>query len=107
MESLGRFPRVLHVLPREKIEGPSKDFLNANSRTHSRPDQRPKTRGAAGPECFWPLVWPRMWMWKIPNGAFNILPREYIKYSSVKGPAKGSIYNDTSEAFPKIFILFT
>ena len=58
---LGRFPRVLDVLPREKIEGPPRDILNANSRTHPRPDQRTKTRGAAGPEGFLPLVWPRMW----------------------------------------------
>ena len=30
MESLGSFPRVLNVLPREKIEGPPRDFLKAN-----------------------------------------------------------------------------
>ena len=30
MKSLGRFPRVLNVLPREKIEGPQRDFLKAN-----------------------------------------------------------------------------
>ena len=85
MEPLGSFPRVLNVLPREKIEGPPRDFLKANPRPHPRPDQRPKTRGAAGPEGFWPLVWPRMWprvcLQKIPKGAFNILPREYIEYS--------------------------
>ena len=52
-----RFPRVLNVIPREKIEGPLTEFLKANP----RPDQRPKTRGAAGPEGFWPVVWPRMW----------------------------------------------
>ena len=40
------FPRVLDVLPREKIEGPPRDFLKANPRPHPRPDQRPKTRGA-------------------------------------------------------------
>ena len=34
MESLGRFPRVLNVLPREKIEGPPRDFLKANPRPH-------------------------------------------------------------------------
>ena len=58
MESHGRFLRVLNVLPREKIEGPPRDFLKANSRPHPRPDQRPKTRGA-----------------------FNILQREYVGYS--------------------------
>ena len=42
MESLGRFPRVLNVLPREKIEGPPRDFLKANPRPHPRPDKRPK-----------------------------------------------------------------
>ena len=50
MEPLGSFPRVLNVLPREKIEGPPKGFLKANPRPHPRPDQRIKTRGAAGPE---------------------------------------------------------
>ena len=49
MESHGKFPKVLNVLPREKIEGPPRDFLKANSRPHTRPDQRPKTRGAACP----------------------------------------------------------
>ena len=44
MEPLGRFPRVLKVLPREKIEGNSRNFLNANPRPYPRPDQRPKTR---------------------------------------------------------------
>ena len=48
MESLGRFPRVLNVLPREKIEGPLRDFLKANPRPHPRP----KTR-AAGREGVW------------------------------------------------------
>ena len=71
--------------PREKIEGPPRNFLKANPRPHPRPDKRPKTRGAAGPEGFWPLVWPRIWprvcLKKIPKGAFNILPREYIEYS--------------------------
>ena len=43
-----RFPRVLYVLPREKIEGPPRDFLKANLRPHPRPDHRPKTRGAVG-----------------------------------------------------------
>ena len=45
MEPLGRFPRVLSVLPREKIEDPPRDFLKANLRPHPMPDQRPKTRG--------------------------------------------------------------
>jgi hypothetical protein len=45
MESLGRFPRVLNVLPREKIEGPPRDFLKANPRPYPRPDHRPKTKG--------------------------------------------------------------
>ena len=48
MEALGSFLRVLNVLPREKIEGPPRDFLKANLRPHPRPDQRPKTRGARG-----------------------------------------------------------
>ena len=36
------------------------------------------------------------------EGAFNILPREYIK-----GPPEGSIHYDTSEAFPQVLIFFT
>ena len=47
MESHGRFPRVLNVLPRKKIEGPQKNFLKANPRPHPRPDQRPKAFGLA------------------------------------------------------------
>ena len=48
-------PRVLNVLPREKIKGPQRDSRKANLRPHPKPDQRPKTRGAAGPEgfCLW------------------------------------------------------
>ena len=37
MEPLGSFPRVLNVLPREKIEGPPRDFLKAYPRPHPRP----------------------------------------------------------------------
>ena len=40
MESLGSFPRVLNVLPREKIEGPPRDFLKGNPRPHPRPRPR-------------------------------------------------------------------
>ena len=78
MEPLGRFPRVLNGVPRENIEGPL------------RPDPRPKTRGAAGPEGFWPRVWPRMWpricLRKIPR-AFN-LPQgvDWV----LKGPPEGT-----------------
>jgi hypothetical protein len=43
MEPLGSFPKVLNVLPREKIEGPPRNFLKANPRPHPQPDQRPKT----------------------------------------------------------------
>ena len=46
------FLRVLNLLPSEKIEGPARDFLKANPRPHPRPDQRPKTPGAAGPMGF-------------------------------------------------------
>ena len=35
MESLVRFQRVLNVLPKEKIEGPTRDFLKANPRPHT------------------------------------------------------------------------
>ena len=34
MEPLGSFLRVLNVLPREKIEGPPRDFLKASPRPH-------------------------------------------------------------------------
>ena len=37
MEPLGSFPRVLNVLPREKIEGPPWGFQKANPRQHPRP----------------------------------------------------------------------
>ena len=56
MEPLGRFLRVLNELPREYMEAPHRGFLKANPRPHLRPDPRAKTRGAAGPEDFWPRV---------------------------------------------------
>ena len=52
MEPLGSFPRVLNVLPREKIEGPPRDFLNVNPRPHQRPDQRPKNPRGRRPRGF-------------------------------------------------------
>ena len=52
MESLGRFPRVLDVLTRKKIEGPPRDFLKANLKPHPRTDKRPKTREDADPSGF-------------------------------------------------------
>ena len=33
---------------------PPRGFLKANPRAHPRPDPKPKTRGVAGPEGFWP-----------------------------------------------------
>ena len=48
MEPLGRFPRGLNVLLREKIEGPPRDFLKVNPRS----DQRPKNRGFRRPKGF-------------------------------------------------------
>ena len=45
-------PRVLNVLPREKIEGPQRDSRKANPRPHPRQDQRLKTQRAAGPKGF-------------------------------------------------------
>ena len=50
MEPLGSFPRVLDVLPREKIEGPPRDFLKANPRPHPRPEQKPE--GPQAPRVF-------------------------------------------------------
>ena len=41
MEPLGSFPRVLNVLPREKIEGPPRDFLKANPRPNPSKVLRP------------------------------------------------------------------
>ena len=108
MEPLGSFSQVLNVLPKEKIEGPPRDCLKANLRPHPRPDQRPKTRGAAGPKVFGPLVWPRMW----PRGCLENFEGG-LQYSSdgvhcvLKGPPEGSIHHDTSEAFPQILFLFT
>ena len=36
MDPLGRFLRVLNVLPKEKIDGPPRDFLKANLRPPPR-----------------------------------------------------------------------
>ena len=63
--------RVINLFARELIEGTS--------------DPRPKTRGAAGPEGFWPRVWPKMQqrvrLTKILRGSFNQLPWEQIENS--------------------------
>ena len=40
---MGGFREYSNGLPREKIEGPTRDFLKANPRPHPRPDLRPKT----------------------------------------------------------------
>ena len=62
MESLvGRFPKVLNVLPREKIEGSQKGFSKGEREATSKARQKAKNPRGAGPEGFWPLVWPRMW----------------------------------------------
>ena len=62
-----------------------RNFLKAIRWPHPRPDRRPEPLGACGPSGFWPFVWPWMWprvrLWKIPWGTFNLLPREYIDYS--------------------------
>ena len=42
MEPLGRFPRGLNVLLREKIEGPPRDFLKAIPRSKNRGVRRPR-----------------------------------------------------------------
>ena len=101
MESHGRFSRVLNVLLREKIEGPSRDFLKANPEPHPWPEQRPKTLGACGP--------PGFVVFGLAENLAKGLPLENpnggLQYSSegvhqvLKGPPEASIYNDTSEAF--------
>ena len=95
MEPLGRFPRVLNGVPRENIEGPP------------RPDPRPKTRGAAGPEGFWPRFWPKMQqrvcLRKILRGALNLLPREQIENS--RNFPREQFHHTAPEAFQQIVIL--
>ena len=46
MEPLGRFPRVLNVLPREKIEGPLRDFAKGEPEATSK--ARPKAKNPRG-----------------------------------------------------------
>ena len=46
MESLGRFPRVLNVLPREKIDGPPKGFSKGKPLATSK--ARPKAKNPKG-----------------------------------------------------------
>ena len=41
MDPLGRFLRVLNVLPREKIEGPPRDFLKARPNAKNPRGRRP------------------------------------------------------------------
>ena len=92
MDPLGSFQGVLNVLPREKIEGPPRDFLKANLRPHPRPDQRPKTRGAAGLEGFafglWSFVWP-LFSWtptKDKKCIFFKKSLEQFRFGSVPPP---------------------
>ena len=105
MEPLGSFPRVLNLLPREKIEGPRRDFLKANPRPHPRSDQRPKTR----PRGFLAFGLAE----DVAKGSPLENPKGVLQYSSegvhrvLKGPPEGSIHHDASKAFPQIFILFT
>ena len=99
--------RVLNLFPRELIEGPLKDFPKASPRLHQRPDPRPKTRGATGPEGFWTWVWPmmrqRVCLRKILRGAFNQLPREQIENSRYF--PREQIHHTTPKAFQQIVIL--
>ena len=46
MEPLGSFPRVLNVLPREKIEGPPKGFSKGEPEATSK--ARPKAKNPRG-----------------------------------------------------------
>ena len=46
MEPLGSFPRVLNVLPREKIEGPPRDFFKGEPKATSQ--ARPKGKNPRG-----------------------------------------------------------
>ena len=100
-------PRVLNLFPRELIESTPKDFPNANLKLHQRPDPRPKTRGAAGPEGFWPRVWPKMrqrvCLRKILRGALNLLPREQIENS--RNFPREQFHHTAPEAFQQIVIL--
>ena len=49
----------------------------------------------------------------VAKGLHLEIPKGGLQYSSeavrwvVKGPTKGSIHHDTSEAFPQMLILFT
>ena len=52
MEPLGGFSRVLNELPREKVGGPTRDFLKADPMPHPRPDQRPKNPRGCRPQGF-------------------------------------------------------
>ena len=96
----GRFPRVLNVLPWEKIECPPRDFLKANPRPHPRPDQRPKPEGPQGFLAFGPVE-------GVAKGLHLENPEEGIQYWVLTGHPEGSIHQGTSEAFPQILILFT
>ena len=109
MEALGSFLRVLNVLPREKIEGPPRDFLKAKPRPHPRPDQRPKNPRGCRPRGFLAFGLAE----DVANGLPLENPKGDLQYSSegvhwvLDGSSEGSIQHDTSEDFPQIFILFT
>ena len=94
-------PRVLNIFHGEFIEGNSKNFLKANKRPLQRPDPRPKTRDATGPEGFWSRVWPKKHQMvcqiKILRGAFNQLPKEQVENS--RNFLGEQIHHATPQAF--------
>ena len=71
--------------PSEKYWRPPLGFSEGEPLATS--SARPQAKNSLGlrPLGFWPLVWSWMWPWvclqNIPWGTFNLLPRDYIKYS--------------------------
>ena len=101
MEPLGRFPRVLNVLKREKIEGPPRDFLKGNQRESKARTKAKNPRGRR-PRGFLAFglaedVAKGLHLANPDGGLQYSSERKYIEYSR----------DDTVEAFPQIFILFT
>ena len=98
MESHGMFSRVLNVLPREKLKVPQGIFY---SWTRGQVQGQTKGQKAFGLAE------------DVAQGSPLENPKGGLQYSSegvhwvLKGPPKGSIHHDTSEAFPQMFILFT
>ena len=88
----------------KNIEGPLRNFLKANLQPHPRPDQRPRTLGACGPQVFG--LWSGLgcglgYAFRKSLGGPSIFSLGSTLSTLGKLP-RGSIHHATSLPFPQI-----